>query len=293
MKTIVLGHRMRRPFVKWAPWVAPAPAVGSCGSRRRRSVANAAFTLIELLVVIAIIAILAALLLPALAKAKEKAVRTQCMNNLHQMGLSLAIYGADYNDKLPICEPPGAAAWAWDLPSSTGDAMLNSGCKKKTFYCPSTAPKFTDWQNFNEPGAGNNLWDFSSTFHVMGYVLALSGSLSKLDATNQNRTMGTESVKLASGQLVAVQPVDRVLTADVIISTGRTLPGPAHPENNYTSVDGGFKQSGQTYSHLSAHLRGAVPAGSHLGYKDGHVQWKKFSSTVVPRTGNNSPYFWW
>jgi len=60
-----------------------------------------AFTLIELLVVIAIIAILAALLLPALAAAREKARRTACMNNLKQMAIGLESYSSDYSGYFP------------------------------------------------------------------------------------------------------------------------------------------------------------------------------------------------
>ena len=92
---------------------------GDCGIRWRRKSDSTGFTLIELLVVIAIIAVLAALLLPALAAAKSRALRSQCLNNQKQLALSVIVYTSDYDDFLPYCNS--------DLGTAPGAGWLYSG----------------------------------------------------------------------------------------------------------------------------------------------------------------------
>jgi prepilin-type N-terminal cleavage/methylation domain-containing protein len=286
---------MRAEMKKVSPVASSVP-------RRKSSVAADAFTLIELLVVIAIIAILAAMLLPALAAAKAKARRVNCLNNVHQIEIAMQGYAGSFNDRVPAFSA-GVGAWAWDIPTPVSNVLLDSGLTKKALFDPGTEPTFTDFENWSAPGTGptSSLWNYDAAgnFHIIGYALAINEIVNGvnqgyLDPTNQNTTLQPEKVPTGT----AVYNVsERVLIADAIISApGNNAmvgnPQVGSPANGYSNITGGFYKH-----HISPHLSGNnLPTGGTAGFKDGHVEWHKFGVPTImyPRTiAGNHAVFWW
>ena len=129
-----------------------------------------AFTLIELLVVIAIIAILAAMLLPALAAAKRKAQRINCINNLKQDTLAFKMFAGDNSDKYPMAvgsistqNLQGAGNLGYLF-----NTMTNELSTPKILYCPS------DTMGVH---AVTNIWPIASANNsYISYFVCVNGS---------------------------------------------------------------------------------------------------------------------
>jgi len=234
-------------------------SLNRAGSHVKVSVGSA-FTLIELLVVIAIIAILAALLLPALARAKEKAHRAVCKSNMRQVALTAIMYSMDNTEKFPAALRGAQTYHAVWLPIETYDYFVNVGrVQTNCLTCP------------DKNKDGNWIIPLQNPPIAMRVGFFCLWSMpTDLDTRPRDKNWASFTWPWDSPRKSTDQSPYTVLLADIISKGTDTYAGYSGRTTDVPHTPGGPRVGPDTMTPEALNSQ-----GGNVGLVDGSVSWRK------------------